>query len=190
MSGVANVGQSTDLPMSTPQTTPAGGQARRPAAAEAAEPEARPLLPPPPAPAAAAAAMRAPAGRPVARRTARGPQPSVAPAPRRQSPPLTAGSAADTATRAPAAFRESTLLCAATFLRPLVRVGESEEEGDEELSLDPTYAALEGVVAVSALLGNGVVLVAFARERRLRRRTNYYIASLAVADLLVGLLGL
>jgi len=52
------------------------------------------------------------------------------------------------------------------------------------------YAVLEGLVAVGATIGNGLVIVAFHRERRLRRRTNYYIVSLAVADLLVGLVGI
>ncbi|KAK9496984.1 hypothetical protein O3M35_012784 [Rhynocoris fuscipes] len=41
-----------------------------------------------------------------------------------------------------------------------------------------------------AIVGNTLVIVAFRRERRLRRRTNYYIVSLAIADLLVGLLGI
>lgn len=56
--------------------------------------------------------------------------------------------------------------------------------------LNVPYAVLEGLVAVGATLGNGLVIVAFHRERRLRRRTNYYIISLAVADLLVGLIGI
>lgn len=56
--------------------------------------------------------------------------------------------------------------------------------------LNVTYAVLEGLVAVGATVGNGLVIVAFRRERRLRRRTNYYIVSLAVADLLVGLVGI
>ncbi|XP_050523019.1 adenosine receptor A2b-like [Daktulosphaira vitifoliae] len=56
--------------------------------------------------------------------------------------------------------------------------------------LNVPYAVLEGLVAVGATLGNGLVIVAFHRERRLRRRTNYYIISLAVADLLVGLVGI
>lgn len=56
--------------------------------------------------------------------------------------------------------------------------------------LNVPYAVLEGLVAVGATVGNGLVIVAFQRERRLRRRTNYYIVSLAVADLLVGLVGI
>lgn len=56
--------------------------------------------------------------------------------------------------------------------------------------LNVPYAVLEGLVAVGATIGNGLVIVAFHRERRLRRRTNYYIVSLAVADLLVGLVGI
>lgn len=52
------------------------------------------------------------------------------------------------------------------------------------------YAACEALVAVVAVAGNAFVIIAFHRERRLRRRTNYYIVSLAVADLLVGLLGI
>lgn len=56
--------------------------------------------------------------------------------------------------------------------------------------LNVPYAVLEGLVAIGATVGNGLVIVAFHRERRLRRRTNYYIVSLAVADLLVGLVGI
>lgn len=56
--------------------------------------------------------------------------------------------------------------------------------------LNVPYAVLEGLVAVGATVGNGLVIVAFRRERRLRRRTNYYIVSLAVADLLVGVVGI
>lgn len=58
----------------------------------------------------------------------------------------------------------------------------------DELNLP--YTICEVLVALGAVIGNSLVLVAFARERRLRRRTNYYIVSLAVADLLVGLVGI
>ncbi|XP_012262984.2 adenosine receptor A2b-like [Athalia rosae] len=54
-------------------------------------------------------------------------------------------------------------------------------------ALNVPYATCEVLVAVSAVFGNGLVITVFARERRLRRRTNYYIISLATADLLVGL---
>ncbi|KAK3914459.1 Adenosine receptor A2b [Frankliniella fusca] len=56
--------------------------------------------------------------------------------------------------------------------------------------LNVPYAACEALVAVMAVAGNALVILAFQRERRLRRRTNYYIVSLAMADLLVGLLGI
>ncbi|KAH8039843.1 hypothetical protein HPB51_009099 [Rhipicephalus microplus] len=53
------------------------------------------------------------------------------------------------------------------------------------------YTSVEASVAFLATIGNLAVLVCFARERRLRRRlTNYYILSLAVADLLVGVLAI
>ncbi|XP_063620441.1 adenosine receptor A2b [Cydia splendana] len=52
------------------------------------------------------------------------------------------------------------------------------------------YTTLEILVALVAIIGNAMVIHVFRRDRRLRRRTNYYIVSLAVADLLVGLLGI
>ncbi|XP_065282120.2 adenosine receptor A2b [Dermacentor albipictus] len=53
------------------------------------------------------------------------------------------------------------------------------------------YTSVEASVAFLATVGNLAVLVCFARERRLRRRlTNYYILSLAVADLLVGVMAI
>lgn len=56
--------------------------------------------------------------------------------------------------------------------------------------LNIPYAALEVLVAIVAVIGNALIIVVFHRERRLRRRTNYYIISLALADFLVGLLGI
>ncbi|KAJ3626362.1 hypothetical protein MTP99_016861 [Tenebrio molitor] len=52
------------------------------------------------------------------------------------------------------------------------------------------YVICEVLVAVFAVIGNALVIFVFRKERRLRRRTNYYIVSLAAADLLVGLLGI
>lgn len=56
--------------------------------------------------------------------------------------------------------------------------------------LHATYTTFEILVALVAVVGNAMVIYVFRRERRLRRRTNYYIVSLAVADFLVGLLGI
>lgn len=56
--------------------------------------------------------------------------------------------------------------------------------------LHAMYTSLELLVALVAVIGNAMVIHVFRADRRLRRRTNYYIVSLAVADLLVGLLGI
>lgn len=56
--------------------------------------------------------------------------------------------------------------------------------------LHATYTTFEILVSLVAVVGNAMVIYVFRRERRLRRRTNYYIVSLATADLLVGLLGI
>ncbi|XP_033184037.1 adenosine receptor A2b [Bombus vancouverensis nearcticus] len=53
--------------------------------------------------------------------------------------------------------------------------------------LNLPYTVCEILVAVCAVFGNGLVITVFSKERKLRRRTNYYIISLATADLLVGL---
>lgn len=55
--------------------------------------------------------------------------------------------------------------------------------------LNLPYTVFELLVALVAVIGNGMVIIVFRKERRLRRRTNYYIVSLALADFLVGLLG-
>lgn len=59
-----------------------------------------------------------------------------------------------------------------------------------DMSPNIPYVVSEVLVAVCAVIGNALVILVFYRERRLRRRTNYYIVSLAIADLLVGLLGI
>ncbi|XP_059057135.1 adenosine receptor A3 [Achroia grisella] len=56
--------------------------------------------------------------------------------------------------------------------------------------LHATYTTLEILVALVAVVGNAMVIYVFRRDRRLRRRTNYYIVSLATADFLVGLFGI
>lgn len=53
-----------------------------------------------------------------------------------------------------------------------------------------TFLVVESIIAIFAMLGNILVIIVFFRERRLRRKTNYYIISLASADFCVGLLGI
>ncbi|XP_054086783.1 uncharacterized protein LOC105217295 [Zeugodacus cucurbitae] len=55
--------------------------------------------------------------------------------------------------------------------------------------LNVPYMVFEILVAIFAVVGNFMVIVVFRRDRKLRRRTNYYIVSLAMADFLVGSLG-
>lgn len=56
--------------------------------------------------------------------------------------------------------------------------------------LNIPYTVFEILVAVLAVVGNSMVIYVFRIERKLRRRTNYYIVSLAIADLFVGLFGI
>lgn len=53
-----------------------------------------------------------------------------------------------------------------------------------------TFIPLEAIIALTAVLGNGLVIIAFMKESNLRRQTNFYIISLACADFLVGLIGI
>lgn len=69
-------------------------------------------------------------------------------------------------------------------------VASNDADGSGAGSLNYYYASLELAVALAATLGNAAVITVFCRERRLRKRTNYYIVSLAMADFLVGLLGI
>ncbi|EDV93213.1 uncharacterized protein LOC6563772 isoform X2 [Drosophila grimshawi] len=60
---------------------------------------------------------------------------------------------------------------------------------EPEIELNIPYTVFEVLVAIVSIIGNLMVIIVFQRERKLRRRTNYYIVSLAMADFLVGLLG-
>ena len=58
-----------------------------------------------------------------------------------------------------------------------------------ELTLSFTYTLCEILVGIVAAVGNSLVCIVFVTDRRLRKQTNYYILSLALSDLLVGVLG-
>ncbi|XP_063586876.1 adenosine receptor A2b-like [Penaeus indicus] len=64
------------------------------------------------------------------------------------------------------------------------------ESEPKEWKLDWSYTVTEILVAVVAVIGNALTVTVFAVDRKLRRLTNYYIVALAVADFLVGVLGI
>ena len=57
-------------------------------------------------------------------------------------------------------------------------------------NLNVIYASSEALVALLAVVGNLLVVYVFCTNRNLRRYRNYYIIALAIADFLVGLLGI
>lgn len=57
-------------------------------------------------------------------------------------------------------------------------------------NINSPYLVSEILVAVLAVIGNSLTILVFVQNRKLRRLTNYYIVSLAAADLLVGVLGI
>ncbi|XP_068575391.1 adenosine receptor A1-like [Cebidichthys violaceus] len=52
------------------------------------------------------------------------------------------------------------------------------------------YIATELVIAALAIIGNSLVCLAVSRNKKLRTVTNYFLVSLAVADILVGLVAI
>ena len=56
--------------------------------------------------------------------------------------------------------------------------------------LDLGYTCIELVCAVASIIGNVLVIAVFCKYCILRTVTNYYVISLAMADLLVGLVGI
>ena len=58
------------------------------------------------------------------------------------------------------------------------------------VTLDTVYATIEVITAIAAVIGNSLVIVVFIKFEILRTITNYYVISLATADLLVGVIGI
>jgi hypothetical protein len=52
------------------------------------------------------------------------------------------------------------------------------------------FIVLEILVAFFAVTGNTLVITVFVRDKRLRKKSNYYIISLACADFCVGICGI
>ncbi|KAG5319024.1 DRD2L protein, partial [Pseudoatta argentina] len=70
-----------------------------------------------------------------------------------------------------------------------VRLGECETAGvDEKSNANSWWALILVIVPCLTLFGNVLVILAVVRERALQTVTNYFIVSLAVADLLVAVL--
>lgn len=70
--------------------------------------------------------------------------------------------------------------------------GNSSVSGDEELyevpaSLVAFLSVCYVSISVAAVVGNGLVIWVIATSRRMRNVTNYYIANLALADIVIGL---
>lgn len=62
--------------------------------------------------------------------------------------------------------------------------------GDIHPVIGITFVFFEIIYAIIAIIFNLLVLVAFIKEPKLRRQTNYYIMSLVMADFLMGLIGI
>lgn len=52
------------------------------------------------------------------------------------------------------------------------------------------FCVFELILFVSILIGNLIVIYVMSREKMLQRKSNIYILSLAVADLMIGLVGI
>lgn len=59
-----------------------------------------------------------------------------------------------------------------------------------QVLVEVIFATLEVWAFVFSVFGNSIVIYVMSREKKLRRRSNYYIVSVAIADFLVGLIGI
>lgn len=64
------------------------------------------------------------------------------------------------------------------------------DHGNENFLYDVIYIILEVVIALLAILGNVLVCWAVYLNSNLQNVTNYFVVSLAVADIAVGLLAI
>lgn len=58
------------------------------------------------------------------------------------------------------------------------------------LGFQIAYITIDSIIGIISVLGNGFILCVFAKEERLRRKRNFYLMSLALADFLLGLIGI
>lgn len=52
------------------------------------------------------------------------------------------------------------------------------------------FFILEIIISILAIIGNSLVFIVFLREKKIRRKINYYIISLAIADFCVATIGI
>lgn len=52
------------------------------------------------------------------------------------------------------------------------------------------YTVCETLIGIFAIFGNGIVIVVFCYEKKLRTYSNFFIVSLALADFFLGLIGI
>ncbi|KAG5680764.1 hypothetical protein PVAND_010251 [Polypedilum vanderplanki] len=67
---------------------------------------------------------------------------------------------------------------------------ESEQWIKRHERVNVIFLVAEFIIMIIAILGNSLVIIVFIKNRKLRRKTNYYIVSLCFADFLVGIIGI
>lgn len=82
----------------------------------------------------------------------------------------------------------SSINCTSIVAGGAVRPGECAGTVDEKSNANSWWALILVIVPCLTLFGNVLVILAVVKERALQTVTNYFIVSLAVADLLVAVL--